>query len=117
MKLVIDRSKWIRGQGDMVSALLTSEGKMCCLGFFAKECGLTDNQIHCKPAPANVGKIDKEIWDKNMLRNDLPYDTAHSPVAMELMTINDSKSLPETEREKDIAKLFATFGVEVEFVG
>ena len=55
MKLIIDRQNWIRGGRD---SLLRrgSDNKMCCLGFLAKACGFSDNDITGVPTPSHLFK-------------------------------------------------------------
>lgn len=47
-EFTIDRRKWLRGKGKEFSKLLRSNGEMCCVGFYAKACGLSDNAIKFK---------------------------------------------------------------------
>lgn len=44
MKVIIDRTKWYRGQGSIGSSLLRpTDQKMCCVGFFGKACNINDD--------------------------------------------------------------------------
>ena len=120
MKLTIDRKTWLRGKGADASALLKSDGQMCCLGFYAKACGLTELQIMDKPAPASVGMVNKPEWDL-LFRGDQYH---HETNTIDLMLVNDrivstdsNYALNELDRESSIIDLFAKYGVEVEFVG
>lgn len=46
MRFILDRKLWLRGGGGWMSRLLRStDGKMCCLGQLALQCGLTREQI------------------------------------------------------------------------
>lgn len=121
MKLIIERSKWLHGEGSEESRLLRSEdGKMCCLGFFALSCNLTPDHISDEPTPNEVGI---RMWDQNVA--DWLWDDASgleaasylSSDCQALMDINDSVIITEDDREKQIATIFASRGVEVEFVG
>ena len=120
MKLVIDRKTWIRGEDSGASCLLrSSDGKKCCLGFYALACGLHENQIREKPAPANLSNTGIKQWNDTMYRS-IPTDAyqtlKHSSIAQHLMLINDEVCFSsEEEREQKIKELFARIGVEVEF--
>lgn len=110
MKLIIDREKWLRGEGPDDSFLLRRDDKkMCCLGFYALACGLDQIDICQTREPANivgllVGKADWLLkLDGGKIEN--------SDSAKELMRINDADG-----DEKLIAQRFAENGVEVEFI-
>jgi hypothetical protein len=52
-KFVVKRNKWLRGNTDD-STLLDSRGRMCCLGFYSRACGLPKKMIADESAPANA---------------------------------------------------------------
>jgi hypothetical protein len=90
MKLTIDRKKWLRGTGD--SFLLSPrDGKMCCLGFYALACGLTENDIRDQLTPVGVYKQ----HDKRM--PEWLFGGIHgcSADGVKLMDVNDSEALVE----------------------
>lgn len=83
LKLVIDRTKWWRGDGPAHSALLSrsepSRGKMCCLGFLSLACGYRESELAHKRTIEELlnhlmlnGYEDelhkKEVWKKHMER-------------------------------------------------
>lgn len=102
--LTIVRSKWIRG-GDPSTALLTSDGKMCCLGFDALACGFTEDQICYKPTPAQMVRFLPEGFE-------LPDHYRNRIVGYDLGTVcnafwvedaihyNDDSDLDDAEREE-----------------
>jgi hypothetical protein len=107
MKLVIDRSKWLRGEGQDESYLLRKkDGKMCCLGFYGLACGLTEEDILMKGTPEEV----EVFWGPGSWLVSGIMD------ANELMSINDGRHRSAKERELKIAALFSKHGVEVEFI-
>lgn len=61
--LVINRPQWLRGQGSYQSRLLDWDGRMCCLGFDALACGLTNDDIRGISSPWGVG-VDKNTRTK-----------------------------------------------------
>ena len=112
-KLVIDRSKWGAG------GLLNDDGKMCCLGFASKACGASEDEIGGLAFPPHsfVGKYNMPPW---MCCNEKCTDTRCRPAAVlghaAAAGINDS-SIPESEKEERLAKLFAANGIELSFIG
>jgi len=109
MKLIIDRSRWLRGESESY-LFRPRDNKMCCLGFYGKACGLSEEQMSHQAFPSEVeGYMTKAPWlakGADELRS----------VSDFLMLANDSKSLSESDREKKIADIFAQHGVEVEFI-
>jgi hypothetical protein len=105
-KFTVYRERWFRGKGWSQSQLLRGDGTMCCLGFYAKSCGATDDHILGKAAPS----MSQGFWPDWMYR--FP---ARVPVVNEMMAINDGRSLPDEERERQLTELFAAQGITVEF--
>lgn len=113
--LVIDRSKWHRGESPKGSALLLEDGSMCCLGFYCKALGKTDAELLNVTAPDRVG-VRGWLGEK--------YAGGERDVDHVLMSINDSTNLgvdgqehSEALRETNIAAIFhANGGIEVTFV-
>lgn len=48
MTFTIKRSEWFRGKGPDDSKLLDDNGKRCCWGFVANQCGIPDEQLKGK---------------------------------------------------------------------
>lgn len=101
-ELVIDRAKWGKG------ALLNSEGKMCCLGFLSKACGVPDEEIKYVPFPHTN-------WDK------IPTAfRGNTPACSKAAAINDEYTQePQTpeEREAALISLFSEKGIALRFTG
>lgn len=124
-KLVIDREKWLRGQGAELSKLLRREDeKMCCVGFYLESCGvpretLLGNAAAHSPEVALI-LPDEAKW----LNNGDLYLPNSSPIGRELYAINDriiilnslTPTMDELERENRVMELFSQQGVEVEFI-
>lgn len=108
MKFTIERSKWLRGQGSTVSALLCDNGKMCCLGFYALSHGSTSESILNVKSPEQ--SLSKD-WAEKLVRGDF-----NNSVCELLMTTNDRIDVDDAAREASLTELFASIGVEVEFV-
>lgn len=108
-KLTIKRSEWLRGEGGCNSALRRrSDGKMCCLGFLGLSLGGTPEQLTERGIPDTTQGIE---WGYNFV-----VDDEYTNFTAYLMTINDSKLLPDQEREETLTKRFLEAGIEVEFI-
>lgn len=120
MKLTITRSEWYRGQVN--SMLLKSDGKKCCLGFYALALGATEDQIRGQFCPNDVAT--EVAWPSGFVIP--PLNTSigghvttrysNSGNACDLIFINDHSTLTEKDREAQLTEEFAKIGVEVEFV-
>jgi hypothetical protein len=109
MELVIDRSKWLRGEGDKSALLRASDGKMCCLGFYCLAVGLTENQIRNKGFP-------QYLYDNPLEKTEGKWLVDGGMDVIFLTDYNDSGALPEKVREEKLTEIFATHGVTVKFV-
>lgn len=116
MKLIIDRSRWLRGNAENSSLLDPSSGHMCCLGFLAKACGASDEVIEEAPGPAEVPTDVK--WPVGLVYQNPAVDEKlwwNTEVGKKLMNVNDDEGLNEMIREEKITNLFFSIGIEVEF--
>lgn len=139
MKLTIERDKWLRGEGSDESCLLrTTDQKMCCLGFLACKLGYSEQDIANLESPVQViSETQKNLWPAEMMRstfypnensNILPDDhlngvpIGNGNVTMNLMLENDLEidekhsRHSEADRERKLKEIFASIGIEVEFV-
>lgn len=132
-KLVIDRSIWLRGEGNEDSYLLrNTDNKMCCLGIYLEACGVSRERLGGIPTPSELANLDVEVpkeaeWLVNKKPNPTPSQRWEgTPWAHRLMEENDDvlprnapkdiKKQNEHRREANIAQLFRANGVEVEFI-
>lgn len=114
MKLTIDRTKWLRGEGTGNSALLREkDGKMCCVGFYCLALGKTKEEISERKWPLKTWpEFAWLVRQEDTLRR--PNDETCDNNGVTLWKLNDN---PEVEnREARIAEAFAKNGVEVEFI-
>lgn len=51
MEFTVKRSQWSRGNSKGETALLNSRGNLCCLGFFARQYGVSDENLIHEAAP------------------------------------------------------------------
>lgn len=112
-EFTIDRSKWLRGEGSADSFLVrASDGKMCCLGFYGKACGILKKEMRGMQEPDEVGQKfeDAAPW---------LFDGVSGPsgVCATLMRENDTVGGVGRDRERKVKELFAEHGVKVKFVG
>lgn len=113
---VIDRRKWLRGESDesFDSFLLREDdGKMCCLGFFAKSCGLKNDDIGNTQAPDNRIKKHKEKFPKWFFEK----NHQKSKDLQSLIDINDDESIEDEIRENIIKHIFKSHNINVKFIG
>jgi len=115
-KLTIKRSEWLHGEGPGASYLLRpTDGKKCCLGILATDCGATDEQILDKKSPADCRNIK---WVDGLLQgqesNDLSDQITNTCV--NIMSWNDALCIYESRREEILTKYFQLIDIEVEFV-
>lgn len=109
MKLVIERESWLRGEGSDASELLRpGDGKMCCLGFYGLACGYLPEDLERLKTPASL--LDASKWPAWLL--EFPHVTRE---CARLMSVNDNPDCTSSEREEEIIRRFAAYGVEVEF--
>ena len=120
---VIERARWLRGEGSAASCLLrASDGRMCCLGFYGAACGLSRDELlgvrdFCGPGAAPVRQRPHMAWLLGVSVYPGRYTVAQERVAQErLVNVNDDPSLPEATREAQITALFAEQGIAVTFV-
>jgi hypothetical protein len=102
-EFTIKRSLWYRGLGAYHSALLNPDGKMCCIGFFAKACGLAE----C----VETGWRELEV----ALNNQEGLDIHHKFKLSNLYSTNDSSITSDATKEKIITDSFASQGITVKF--
>lgn len=119
MKFQIDRQRWARGE-DTKNLLLDEKNHQCCVGMYLSACGVP-NEILANQASASTLAYKGQLpGGAKWLVTDggVPYN---SKVASDLYNVNDHAFQPgpycENETEKKIKEIFATQGVEVEFVG
>ena len=118
LDVIVDRTKWYRGQGYDESKLLRSEGQMCCVGFACLAAGLTPSQIenwatvqvaHTIKAP----RLAKMVC--LLVPSGKPSDVATGDAA-QLYTTNDKPGIDNATRERDIRDYGLKVGLAFSFV-
>jgi len=120
-KFYVERAKWARGGKNGPSALLNEKECYCCLGFLAKACGASDREIDEVMEPTDVPKLD---WPDGLVKVDYNIDSDgekhpnydNSKMCTDIILINDSQQISDTEREKKLTEKFKELDVEVEFI-
>lgn len=112
-EFTVQRSKWLRGNMN-ISRLLNNKGKMCCLGFYSKACGIQNEDIKNISAPEDISNNVSKNWKTRLLKFNNRVNTAK---CFKLMQINDSSSINDEERERRLTKQFKILGIKVNFVG
>ena len=114
--LTITRKNWLRGEGSANSYLYRQEdGKQCCLGFYARDCGIRQKDICDVTTPEEINSnyvhIPKRFdWLLSDIEGDPSFDT------IELMKLNDDEDTSTRAKEWNIKKIFAKHDVIVKFV-
>lgn len=106
--ITIDRKKWLRSKNkeEQNSYLLRkSDGKQCCLGQMALQCGFSKNDIIGQRSPVSIG------WRDLMVAED------DSPTAHNMIICNDNPRTTDAQKEKRL-KYLAKYklGVTLKFV-
>lgn len=118
MKIRVSRKRWLRGVEN--SALLSSNKKMCCLGFGARQCGVKARDILNKLMP---GSIRPDHRTQALLDSPLlttiefsPGSCYNSLLSEGAAVINDDPKLTDRERETQLRSLFRKHGHQIVFV-
>lgn len=126
---VVDRKKWLRGEGDENSCLLTRGNRMCCLGFYAEACGLDRKVIRNIATPSNAVKVtkgeptavDREYREVSR-KSDVVWKTKlvnisgdDSITCGRMMSVNDDEDITDEVRETKLTALFKALGIKVKF--
>lgn len=106
--ILIDRTKWLRGQDN--GTLLNDEGKMCCLGFLCHQLRISKKNL------LNIGMPD-ELSENFTLPEWLRVEgNSNSDVAFAARR-NDSTTIEDVQREREIKKIFKKHGLIAKFFG
>jgi hypothetical protein len=108
-EFTIKRSEWLRGEGPTASYLQReSDGKRCCLGFYAIACGYSEADIINIPTP---WRLQSETEQQS-----IPSRANHTLAFHALMEKNDDTCTDDAEKERFIIEEFSRIGITVTFV-
>jgi hypothetical protein len=118
MELVIDRQRWLRGEGAKHSRLLREQDRrMCCLGFLSIACGLSEDSIEGTSTVEELADNGLELPSVlEQLVDEQGERRMSTRLAGRLMAENDDPRKDEAYRERTIAELMERIGVEVTFI-
>ena len=113
-KFVIDRSKWLRGEGPKGFSVLLrrSDRKMCCLGFYGEHLGVSRRKLIDIGNPPVIKRFG-ELAPALVSTHD---KSCNSSVCDQIIRVNDSQEISDKMREYRLKRLFKSIGVNVEFV-
>jgi hypothetical protein len=114
----IDRKTWLHGEACGSYLYRRLDQKQCCLGFYLRAQGFTEDQIKGIKSPIGLMDNDRcQITDLPtwMIRPNLSH--WHSEICAKLMITNDREDLSNEQREQLIIEGFAEQGIRVTFVG
>lgn len=126
MKLVIDRTKWLRGEGSMNSFLLRDgDEKQCCIGFLCEALGVPREKLKDEKGSQVLLDVNLPDWLQTKTSK-AQEQTSDLFIAYAVNDYNGEDSevdetpivvTSEEDREARIAEIFARHDVQVEFVG
>lgn len=107
----IDRSKWVRGGENGASRLLNYAYFMCCMGFYARACGVPTTDLLGRSYPDEVecGCVPGIVTKKG--------GKSMKAIGWDLAAYNDNSALSEASRELKVRACFKRIGVTVKFTG
>lgn len=127
-KVVIDRAKWLRGQGIGHGLLANDNGCLCFLGWIGLACGIPLDEMKNKATPEDVYP---EKWPEAIVfyNDDEYFDTGTTNLISRsndrkyflegLMEFHSypKKEVSDDKREKELTGIVQPFGFDVTFVG
>lgn len=122
MVVTVDRSTWYRGKGPGLSRLLTSEGRMCCLGFASIEAGCSKAEIDDQAYPSTV-RLEYQSAGREFpealkaLVSDEPDSDGSSALGNKLAAVNDDPDISDETREYTLQALGVLAGISFRFEG
>lgn len=116
-ELIIDRKTWLRGSKESY-LLRPKDGKKCCLGFLAEQCGIPTEFLHGKDSPVNLVVPGKRLPHGMgfLLKRYEPGKSTDSEACRALMYVNDYQGSTLQQREQKLTEMFANHGITVRFI-
>lgn len=114
MKFVLDKSKWLRGQAtpENESALLTSEGKQCCVGQWCSQVGIPDEALRFRGSVIQLNAEHmlkfKEAWGDQIDSWGTKLSGCYN--------INDNGYTTDDEKIERLRETLAGLGHELEVI-
>ncbi len=115
-KFTVQRSRWLRGDGDGMLLDPDRGNRMCCLGFACVAAGLTKEQISKRSLPEEAyDEVDAPVIEP-LVEETVEGGVLDTSLTTRAAEINDDLGLSDHEREHGLKVLFAEHGVTVRFV-
>lgn len=119
-KIVIKRSKWVRGTGEGTTQLIPTidgtrnrNGEMCCLGHVRCQLGIRNKSGADSPRECPSKKWPKKLQNVIIGARIMP---TNSDLAFRLMELNDDETITNSDRETRLISYFKEAGLNVTFV-
>ena len=110
-RMVIKGSVWHRGgpenMGGELSALLTDNGRRCCLGIHGVMCGVSDERMF------DVSEPDEVEFDLDHINECYEAWTDAPELANDAMQINDSSHTTDDRKIAELRPIFMGIGVTI----
>lgn len=118
-EFTVSRAAWLRGDADS-SMLLDGRGRMCCMGFYLRSCGVPEvdllESMCIRDALGQESKGDLEELERDVGFGGKSRYSDDLSSAENIYAVNDDSSIPDGEREALLTALLAERGVTVHFV-
>lgn len=119
MKVIVDRTRWYRGQGGDASRLQRqSDGRKCCLGFACLSAGFIEKEILDIGTPEEIADGNSDLMKRfcslehvessNFWKNQL--------VVTKMVNVNDLIGIDDESREAQLIALGAQIDIQFEFI-
>ena len=121
-QLIIDESKWVHGGNNNIlnlgaSKLLNDKGNMCCLGFYAKSCKFSDQEILYVGTLGVLKNLVKKNTKGKIVKKVFAYADDQSPNWEDIaVSINDDRTLTLKSRKLKLINHFKKIKVKLVFV-
>lgn len=117
-EFTVSRATWLRGNASD-SMLLDGRGRMCCMGFYARSCGLPDiDLLESMRIRDALGQEQKGALEE--LERDVVFGgkSRYSPIDVDenVYAVNDASYMSDADREAALTTLLAERGITVHFV-
>jgi hypothetical protein len=108
----VQRSKWLRGEGEDASMLLRNDGKMCCLGQVCQQLGFSNEQMLTQENPSHLKSQIEGLTEACTYREGVT-DSYH---CREMMQVNDDTLSEDKDREQALCDLATEAGFSLQFI-
>lgn len=112
--LIIRDSEWLRGN---LKSGMKVNGKYCCLGMHARDCGIEDAVLRATSSPATViayiGCSDVAVEFVSCWIDEIRL--VNNDRATSAMMINDTPHMTDVARIAELRPIFSEAGIEIDW--